>query len=45
MLGIVVVVAWLSEIKGVDTVQAVISSLASLAYIFAARDGHHRFLR
>lgn len=35
MLGIVVVVAWLSEIKGVDTVQVVISSLASLAYIFA----------
>lgn len=39
MLGIVVVVAWLSEIKGVDTVQVVISSLASLAYIFAAPVG------
>lgn len=39
MLRIVVVVAWLSEIKVVDTVQVVISSLTSLAYIFAAPVG------
>ena len=39
MLSIVVGVAWLSEIKGADTDQVVISSLVSLAYIFAAPAG------
>ena len=41
MLGIVVVVAWLSEIKGADAVQALISSFVSLAYIFASPAGLH----
>jgi hypothetical protein len=45
MLGIVMVVAWLSEIKGVDTVQAVISSLVSLAYIFAAPVGLRSWIK